>query len=88
MRGTPLFFPKCNQLSVPLFFLISITMTFSLKNKVLLPAKLYFSVGGKKGNRTEPNRTEPPDYTGQSLRKLPIVAVPGFTAITELNYLA
>ena len=38
-------------------------------------------VGGKKGNRTEP-----PDYTGQSLRKLPIVAVPGFTAITELNY--
>ena len=24
-------------------------------------------VGGKKGNRTEPNRTEPPDYTGWSL---------------------
>ena len=37
-------------------------------------------VGGKKGNRTEP-----PDYTGQSLRKFPIVSVPGFTAVTELN---
>ena len=24
-------------------------------------------VGGKKGNRNEPNRTEPPDYTGRSL---------------------
>ena len=24
-------------------------------------------VGGKKGNRTEPNRTEPPNYTGRSL---------------------
>ena len=37
---------------------------------------------------TEPNRTEPPDYTGQSLRKFPILAVPGFTAVTEPNYLA
>ena len=37
---------------------------------------------------TEPNRTEPPDYTGQSLRKIPILAVPGFTAVTEPNYLA
>ena len=34
---------------------------------------------------TEPNRTEPPDYTGQSLRKFPIVAVPVFTAVTEPN---
>ena len=34
---------------------------------------------------TEPNRTEPPDYTGQSLRKFPIVAVLGFTAVTERN---
>ena len=34
---------------------------------------------------TEPNRTEPPDYTGQSLRKFPIVSVPGFTAVTEPN---
>ena len=32
---------------------------------------------------TEPNRTEPPDYTGQSLRKFPILAVPGFTAVTR-----
>ena len=32
---------------------------------------------------TEPNRTEPPDYTGQSQRKFPIVAVPGFTAVTR-----
>ena len=34
---------------------------------------------------TEPNRTEPTDYTGRSLRKLPIVAVPGFTSVTEPN---
>ena len=35
-------------------------------------------VGGKKGNRTEPT-----DYTGRSLRKFPIVAVPGFTSVTR-----
>ena len=34
---------------------------------------------------TEPNRTEPPDYTGQSLRKFPILAVPGFTAVTRTD---
>ena len=34
---------------------------------------------------TEPNRTEPTDYTGRSLRKFPIVAVPGFTSVTEAN---
>ena len=38
------------------------------------------TVGGKKGNRTEPT-----DYTGRSLRKFPIVAVPGFTSVTEPN---
>ena len=37
-------------------------------------------VGGKKGNRTEPT-----EYTGRSLRKFPIVAVPGFTSVTEPN---
>ena len=34
---------------------------------------------------TEPNRTEPTDYTGRSLRQFPIVAVPGFTSVTEPN---
>ena len=34
---------------------------------------------------TEPNRTEPTDYTGRSLRKFPIAAVPGFTSVTEPN---
>ena len=32
---------------------------------------------------TEPNRTEPTDYTGQRLRKFPIIAVPGFTAVAN-----
>ena len=40
-------------------------------------------VGGKRV--TEPNRTEPTDYTGRSLRKFPIAAVPGFTSATEPN---
>ena len=35
---------------------------------------------------TEPNRTEPTDYTGRSLRKFPIVAVPGFTS-QRMRYL-
>ena len=34
---------------------------------------------------TEPNRTEPTDCTGRSLRKFPIVMVPGFTSVTEPN---
>ena len=34
---------------------------------------------------TEPNRTEPTDDTGRSLRKFTIVAVPGFTSVTEPN---
>ena len=34
---------------------------------------------------TEPNRTEPADCTGRSLRKFPIVAVPGFTSVTGPN---
>ena len=38
------------------------------------------AVGGKKGNRTEST-----DYTGRSIRKFPIVAVPGFTSVTEPN---
>ena len=42
--------------------------------------KVHDMVGGKKGNRTEPT-----DYTGRSLRNFPIVAVSGFTSVTEPN---
>ena len=41
-----------------------------------------FSVGGKKGNRTEPNQRIIPDG---AYEKFPIVAVPGFTSVTEPN---
>ena len=58
---------------------------FQIKAKVEIESSLqWISWLGVK-RVTEPNRTEPPDYTGQSLRKFPIVAVPGFTAATEPN---
>ena len=46
--------------------------------KTTMPYKAYSKVGGKKGNRTEPT-----EYIGRSLRKFPIVAVTGFTSVTD-----
>ena len=77
-------------------FQYKIPSSLQIMSSVIICVSRFFSGNGvyRKEDRlgvkrvTEPNRTEPPDYNGQSLRKLPIVAVPGFTAITELNYLA
>ena len=52
------------------------------RNLSVLVGPRLLLVGGKKGNRTEPT-----DYTGRSLREFPIVAVLGFTSVTEPNQL-